>query len=280
MMSSLGPVPTSSIVFIAITLLITLILPLIIWVVLAKKVKGITPAIIAGALGFYIPQIVIRLTLLQLFSMMPQYQEFTQNNPIVYALLLGFSAALFETAGRLVVFFVMKNRLSYHFGLGAGFGHGAIEAMYLVGLTYINNLVIVFIINSSGAAGLAQMLGDADMATGLIDTIVATEPSMFLVAGFERIFATLFHIAMSLIICYGITAKKLPICIAIVMVAHTVIDTASVLLNINGANLLYIELMLLVVAIIAVVVIIKIKKMFTIVNILPEESKQAISEGY
>ncbi len=275
-----GIIPTISIVFIVITLIITIIAPIVVWIVFAKKFKGITPAIIAGALGFYIPQILIRFTLLQLISMAPWYQSFIQSSPALYAIGLGLSAALFETVGRLVVFAVMKSRLSYQFGLGAGFGHGGIEAVYLVGLTYINNLVIAAVINSSGLEGIAGITGDTAMAQGLIDTFVATEPSMFLIAGFERIFAVLFHIAMSLIICYGFTAKKLPICIAIVMIAHTFIDSVSVLMTLNGIDIIYVELMMLFMALISVAVIVKIKNKFMAIDILPDETSIAISEGY
>jgi hypothetical protein len=40
-----------------------------------------------------------------------------------------------------------KNELSYYSSLGAGYGQWAAEAVGLIGLTYINNLIFAVMIN-------------------------------------------------------------------------------------------------------------------------------------
>ncbi len=280
MMSAGGTVPTLTLIYLTVTLLVTLVLPFVGWVLLAKKIRGISSAILAGAIGFYLLQAMIRIPLLQLLSTQPVFITFAESNTELYALFLGFTAALFETVGRLAVFKFTRSKLSYNFGLGAGYGHGAIEAIYLVGLTYLNNIIFAFIINTQGVDGITGMVGDPVIAQGLVDIFAESPSSTFLIAGVERIMTVVIHIALSLIICYGFVAKKLPICVIIVLVAHTTLDTVSVLLNSNGVNIYVIELFVLAVATVAAVVIVKIKGKFEQAEIPEEDATTALKEGY
>ncbi len=273
-------VPAISLAFMFVTLLITLVLPFVIWFILARKYKGITSAIIAGMIGFYIPQIIVRFTLLQILGTLPLFVEFATNNIELYALFLGFTAAFFETVGRVLVFYFLRKKLSYKLGLGAGFGHGAIEAMYLVGLTYINNIIIAVMLNMQGIDGLIATLGSTDIAEQVALALTQTAPVLYLVAALERICTVFLHIALSLIICYGFTAKKLPLCILITMLWHTGIDTISVVLSSYGVNTFIIELAIIANAIVAVIVIIKIKGKFDVKEIPHDEAEKALEEGY
>ena len=101
-------VSASAITGIVFTLIITLIVPVVIWIVIAKKVKGISKAIIAGALGFVIPQLFIRIPILQLLGANPSVTQFSEDNKYLFLLILAFSAGLFETAGRLIVLKVLS----------------------------------------------------------------------------------------------------------------------------------------------------------------------------
>ncbi len=287
MMAAGGAISGLSMLFIVITLIITLILPFVGWIVLAKKTRGMSGAIIAGVLGFYIPQIVFRIPILQLLNSQTWYAEFIEQSPTLYALALGFSAALFETVGRIVVFYFLRAKLSYTFGFGVGYGHGAIEAIYLVGLTYVNNLIYAFMINVGGVPGLTEALGSEELAVGLIELFADTPSSAFLMAGFERIMTMVIHIALSLIICYGFIVKKLIPCIAIVMTAHTLLDSASVLLSLNGVSMYIIELFILVIALLALAVIVKIKNIFpgnpsakSGFQEITDDAEKAVEEGY
>ncbi len=273
-------VPTISIIFICITFLATTIVPVVVWIILAKKTKGISTAIIAGAIGFFVPQIIIRLPILQAISMVPGFAEFVQNNAILYSFLLGLTAALFETAGRICVFYFMRKKLSYNFGLGAGFGHGALEAVYIVGLTYLNNLIFAVIINTQGLPLLTTMLADEAAAQALIETFVSTPPETFLVAMFERLFTVFVHIALSLLVCYGFIAKKVLPCAIIAVASHTLLDTLAGIMSVNGVNIFIIEFVIFMFAIGAIFVIINIKKKFSIIEIPIEEAKNALSQGY
>lgn len=59
------------------------------------------------------------------------------------------AAGLFEETGRLVAMkFFMKKNLDKGNALMYGVGHGGVEAILLVGLTYVNNIVISIMINT------------------------------------------------------------------------------------------------------------------------------------
>ncbi len=280
MMFTENIIPNLTIFYMVITLIISLILPIAIWVILGFKVKGITPAIIAGALGFVVPQIVIRLNILQLLQLSPKYLEFAENNHFLFSFLLGFTAALFETVGRVVVFLYMKKHLSYNFGLGAGLGHGGIEAIYFVGLTYINNLIFSFMVNTQGISAVSESLGDEQLVQGSIDLIISTPAEHFIYAGIERLAVMIIHVAFSLIICYGFVANKLPICITTVMLLHTLLDTASVFMSFKGFDISAIVFAVVIFAAVMLIIVIKIRKHFPLSTIPKDEGQLAVEQGY
>ncbi len=254
--------PIITVVFICITLAVTILLPLAIWLVMALKIKGISMAIILGMLGFYLPQAVIRIPALQLLGTQGWFLEFAQNNPTVYAVALGLTAALFETAGRVAVFALLKKRLSYNTALGAGYGHGAFEAMYVTGLAYINNLIIVVLFYTGGTTVLSELLGGEQAVQNILNLFNETQPYLFLIAGIERVMVVPIHMALSMIICIGFYKNKIIPAVVIAIIAHTVLDTVSVILGQNGVDVIFIELFVLLFTVASVAVIIYSKRYF------------------
>lgn len=184
-------VSTLSLLAICITLFLSLILPVIVLLVLMKGRKGTFGVWVAGALGFVVPQLVIRIPILQAISTQTAFQKWTQESPYLYAFALAMTAGLFETTGRLLVLnFDLPKKLSYMTGLTAGAGHGGIEAIMIVGMTYINNLVISLMINSGRLATLIP--GNPELAESIRKSLVGTTPDLFLMAGFERVFTMVF----------------------------------------------------------------------------------------
>ncbi len=262
------------------TLLLTLVLPIIIAIIVSVKHKGMASAIIVGALGFYVPQMVIRIPILQLLGTTPQFLQFASENTALYSLILGLSAAVFETVGRLLVFYFMRKKLSFQFGLGAGFGHGAMEAISIVGLTYINNIIIAIILNLQGVQGLSALLGGEEIALNIAGIFEQTAPYVYLVAGLERLFAIAFHIAMSLLICYGFMVKKTALCAVLVITWHTAIDAIIVFIGTLGANILIIEIFVGLNAAAAIALILWLKKRFPLKNMPQDDAQKAVDEGY
>lgn len=271
---------TSTIVAVLVTLFITLPLPLIVYIIygIRNKGKGVWMAWAIGAAGFFITQVIIRLPILNVVSLLPGYANFVTKHYVLYCFLLALTAALFEFVGRFVVAKILTKKASYECGFAAGLGHGSIEAMVLVGMTYVNNLLYIFMINS----GTFDVLVEQTIAAGADASVISqleaipatflnTAPAMFYLGGFERILAVIGHIAMSLIVCYFVWNKQALKGSIICIIWHFILDFGSVMLNslatpylgnVVSTNTGYVLTygFLVFMTIIAVVVIIKLKK--------------------
>ena len=237
-------VPVLSTLFCVVTLFVCLILPVLVLILFAHKNRkqGIVSAWLLGASGFFVTQILIRLPILTALQSQSWFMTFAQSHLFAYAFALAFTAGLFELAGRYAVARLMQKNLTLNRSLAAGLGHGGIEAILLVGITYINNLIYIAMINSGTFDTLfAQLGGDAAMIAQLEmirQQFLTTSPALFLLAGFERILAMTAHTAMSMLVCYGVAHKKAVPCTLICLGIHTMIDlTAGIsLLAGNGLS--------------------------------------------
>ena len=136
-------VPVSTILSCAFSLLVSLVLPVAVLIAFAAKYRrqGIASAWFLGAAGFFVTQILIRVPILAALQSQPWFLSFFQNHLFLYAFSLAFTAGLFELAGRFAVAKLLRKNLTFKRSLAAGLGHGGIEAMVLVGMTYVNNLI-------------------------------------------------------------------------------------------------------------------------------------------
>jgi uncharacterized membrane protein YhfC len=276
-------VSTSAIFAMFVTLAICIVLPVGLLLIFRKKMgKGVTSAFLAGALGFFVPQAVIRIPALQGLSLLEGFGDFVQNHFWLYAILLALSAGLFETIGRLVVFkTILKNRTTYNAALCAGLGHGGIEAMYLVGLTYVNNLVLSFMINNGSAYDVITAQGlAADQANQLITTMTQTAPSIFYMAGFERVFTIGFQMGLSMLLAYGITRNQTAKYFGAVLLLHTIVDFMIIAVQNAGWSLYVVEILVAIIGVIAVTFVIRAKSHFAEIEIKRDEAEVAREEGY
>lgn len=238
-------IPSSTFIACFITLFLSLVLPILVLIVMGikNKGKGIWSAWFLGAAGFFISQIVIRLPLLNILTGMASFQSFAREHYFLYALLLAFTAGLFELAGRFAAAkFLEKNR-TFRRSLAAGLGHGGIESIILVGLTYINNLVYLFLIQSGTFdAMIAQteaMGVDSAQLVAIRDTLLQVSAPLFLAAGVERVLTMVSHAAMSVIVCYGVAVKRPLPWMLLCLGMHTLLDTTVAATGFFSQNIAY-----------------------------------------
>lgn len=198
-----------------VSLLVSLALPVafIIFYGLKNRRQGIASAWLLGALGFVIPQMVIRIPLLQLIGGMEGAQSWAISHWVLYTLLLALTAGLFEFAGRFVTAKTLnKKNLTYCRSLAAGLGHGGIEAILLVGMTSINNLVLLIMMQNGSFDALAAQTAAAGADTTALlaarDVLNTTPAWLFLLGGYERLTTMLAHAAMSILVCWGVHTGK------------------------------------------------------------------------
>ena len=220
------------------SLIASLILPLAFAVAYAlrHKKQGIWSAWLLGAAGFFVPQMLIRIPILNMLGTNAGFLAFTQAHPVLYILALAFTAGLFELAGRLAATLLLRKNLTYRRSLAAGLGHGGIEAILLAGVTCISNLVLFFLIQSVGFDALVAQTAAAGGDVSYLETIpgafAATSPATFLLSGFERLLTMACHAAMSVIVCYSVYRKRILTGALVCLGMHTCIDCVA------GINLL------------------------------------------
>lgn len=226
-------VPMTTVIACVVTLLVSLVLPVGVLIGYAGKNKkqGIVSAWLLGAAGFFVTQILIRLPILTFLQSRSWFAGFAQNHLFGYAFSLAFTAGLFELAGRFAVAKGMRKNLTWKRALAAGLGHGGIEAMLLIGMSYVNNLIYITMINSGTfdtlIAQTAAMGVDVSQLELIRTQLVGMAPGMFLLAGFERILAMIAHAAMSVLVCWGIHRRKLLPCLLACLGIHTFIDLTA-----------------------------------------------------
>lgn len=234
-------VSSSKIIAMIVTLCITLILPVIVAVVYSIKNKGkkVWQAWLIGAAGFFVLQMLIRIPILSVVSMNPSFSQFVTNNYILYCLILGFTAALFEVIARFGVAKILQKNISFEKAFAAGLGHGGIESMLLIGMTYINNLLYSFMINIGTFDVMIAQVGATGTLTpeqmeqlnGIKTALIETGTGAFYLAGYERILTMICHAAMSLLVCYMVYKKKAMLGVFIAFAIHFCIDSISPLIN-------------------------------------------------
>ena len=272
-------VSKTSIFFMCITLFISLILPVILLIVYAVKNKGkkIVSAWFLGAAGFFILQVLIRLPILSILGMLPAFMTFATENYAVYVLLLGFTAGLFEVVGRFGVAKIMSKNLTYERSIAAGLGHGGIEAMVIIGMTYINNLLYTMMINSGSydmvIEQTAAMGVDVSSLYAAKEALITTPAFLFGLAGYERLLTIICHVAMSLLVCYFVYKKQAVKGVLISLVLHTILDSVSGIISglttpymgeVISENVGYVLIygFLTFMTVVSVVIVVKVKKEF------------------
>lgn len=223
-------VGVSTIIAVCVTLFVSLILPVIVCIVygVKHKGKGIGTAWLLGAAGFFVTQIIIRIPILNLLSLKQEFVLFSQEHYVLYCFILAFTAGLFEVTGRYVTAKIISKNMTFERGMAAGLGHGGIEAMLIVGMTYVNNLIYIIMINTgSFDATVEQAAGLGTDTTALMivkEAMINTGSSIFYLAGYERILTMIAHVALSLIVCYFVSQKKDVIGIGICLLCHCLMD--------------------------------------------------------
>ncbi|MDD3252132.1 MAG: YhfC family glutamic-type intramembrane protease [Lachnospiraceae bacterium] len=239
-------VPMGNIAGIVFSLIVAWGLPTALCVVLYRKLKASLPAFFLGCATFFLFALVLEQLLhtLVIFKLGP-VSEALKNNIWLYALYGGLAAGVFEETGRyLAMRFFLKKNLTKENALMYGAGHGGMEAILILGIPSINNLVSSILLNSGGfVSALAEDANAQQVMESLMP--LGTLPAwQFFLGGAERIIAVALHLALSLLVYRAVKepAKKGFFVLAILL--HAAVD-AMVVLIANHGSLIFAELVTL-----------------------------------
>lgn len=257
-------VSTLSIGFMLFSALLIFLFPLGLAVYMYKK-EGISlKAILVGAAVFILFQILIRIPLLNVLNTQPWFQGLAANIFFSAMVVGGLSAGISEEIGRYLGFrFFLKNELSWKNGIAYGIGHGGIEAILLMGTTYINNAVLSLMINNGAFDRVIAPELDSELAAAIKTQLIETSPFLFLVGGLDRVFAITIQIALSLVVLYAVVKRKFSFVIYAILL-HALVNSIPVILMQQGFNVWAAEIYLFILAAIALFFIIRSRKLFTL----------------
>jgi uncharacterized membrane protein YhfC len=233
-------------------------MPIAVAIIFYKKVKFKWGALFAGAIVFTLMQMVIRIPILQAVLPKMQWYRDMSKNIWIYAIFLGLTAGLFEEIGRYIAFkTVLKRHLEWKNGVAFGIGHGGIESILIIGLTYLNNLYMSFMINSGLFETTIAPKMPKELVTYLKDQLIGLPSYVFLVPSIERAFTFIIHIGFSVLVMSGIKKGKGLLYLALAVLLHMLIDAPAVILNSYGVNMWLIEAVILIFTIVSIVFLVR-----------------------
>lgn len=240
-------VPMANIVGIIVSFIISVGLPIALCIIVRRKTKARISSFFIGAATFFVFALILE-QIMHIVVLGATGTTLT-GNIWLYALYGGLAACIFEETGRyLAMKLCMKKNLNKQNAIMYGVGHGGIEAILLVGLSCISNLVVAITINSgvltadllkkSGLDGSTYQLAVSQLAE------LGTTPAwQFYMGGVERISAIVFHISLSYLVYLAVKEKKLPYYLLAILL-HFLLD-ALALISAEYLSLLAVELIMM-----------------------------------
>ena len=229
-------IPAGNIALMVLGATLFIVGPVLIWILWTVKKKEKFTTILVGAVTFFVfvmVEKIIQGVLIAPTAMgMSEHGAsiFINTRPLLFAFLAGLFPGLFEETGRLVAFkTVLKKRKNRETCVSYGIGHGGFEVIFLLGLTYINNVTYSLMINTGTfAAAIEQVATQApDQVEALLaipEQLAALSFVHILLAIYERIWAFLFHTGASIIVFYACKDKKKFWLYPLAIILHTAMD--------------------------------------------------------
>ena len=188
-------------------MLFSLILPFggLIWM-RKRFCRSVKPFFIGMAV-FAVFQLFTRIPLLQAVLPLTGWFQQMAQIPWLYSLFLGLTAGIFEETGRYLAFrFVLKKERRFEDVLLFGLGHAGMEMIALLGLTYLNNILLALMLNS----GMLDTLPGLDAAAIelLTQQLSGITLPLIGVALYERLVTLALHMGFSVLVLYSVRAKR------------------------------------------------------------------------
>ena len=156
--------------------------------------------------------------------------RFLNARPVLLALMTGLFPGVFEETGRLAAYkTVLKKRKNRETSISYGIGHGGMEVILVLGISYITYIAYAVMINA-GTFGtvldqMAAKAPDQAAAYAALPEKMAAVTFLDIGAGFvERAFAFLFHIGASILVFYACRDKKRTWLYPLAIILHTAMD--------------------------------------------------------
>jgi uncharacterized membrane protein YhfC len=150
-----------------------------------------------GALVFFVSQCVLRLPWqIPLGIWLRPRIHGSMARGYAWIAASAFTAGLFEEVGRWAGYrWLVKRERSFRVGVMFGLGHGGIEAMLLVGVSFLVSLVLYLLLATGRAPSMPP-----DALDKVVQAMTALRPLDLLAGVAERLMAMTAHVALSLLV--------------------------------------------------------------------------------
>lgn len=168
------------------------------------------------------------------------------GSPVLFTLYGALAAGIFEETGRWFGFRVLLRRYKEkENSVAYGIGHGGIEVILLVGLTYL----------MMSLAKLGVSLGDAQTNAMILESAAALSPVTAVVVLAERVTAMMLHIGLSIMVFASVNIPGKKYLYPAAILAHAAADVPAALFQYGTLKSLAVTEMLAFVSAIAVLCI-------------------------
>lgn len=253
-------VPDATVIAIAVCAAVLFLLPLGLLIVWGVQKKISLVPLLAGFLSFFVSQPLTRMILLSILGQVPAFQQFANENFILYAVVIGgLTAGLFEETARLVGANLLKKHRSWKDACSFGWGHGFCEVFLITGMSQINNLIFAVMLNSGVSA---EMLGlPAETLAAVAQQLTAVPAWMFGVSVVERVFAVIYHLSATILIFWGVNHGKRLFAWGVAVGCHTLFNALAVLVS-GYLGMIASEVAIGVMAVVMLVLVLRLRKDF------------------
>lgn len=226
----------SSVYSLAVTVILMFAIPAAFFVYWRRKHKEKTTMeyLVAGALGFIVSARVLELGVHYICILADNpVSRFINGSTAAYVLYGIVMAGVFEECGRYIVLkYILRENRTRENAVFYGIGHGGIEILAVVLPTMMFYLTIAMAFSEGNVEAALNQLKITE------DTAAAALPVVRTVAGFgfasmfmnviERLIAIIAHIALSVIVFYGISRAKKS-CLPLAILLHMLLDIFAAL---------------------------------------------------
>ena len=238
-------VAASSIFCMTVSCLVGFGIPISLLIFFHKKKKADIPPFLVGCVVMLLFAMILEASVHQIV-LSSSAGEVIKNNIWLYALYGGLMAGLFEETGRFVAFktVLKKSQDKDVNALMYGAGHGGFEALMLLGLGMINNILYSVMINSGSISLLTASLPEEAKAQmqSVIDSLVSSPSYLFLIGSAERIFVVILQISLSVLVFFAAKNKEKWYLFPVSIFLHFFVDAVTALLSGKGISVLWIEI--------------------------------------
>lgn len=238
---------------ILLTTIFAFVFPICLMIIYKKKTNVPFICFVVGALCFFIfVNVLESLVHFYFLSINESTTIFINSSFVIFALYAGLMAGIFEETGRLFAFKVfLKKYNDKKVSIAYGIGHGGMECILTLGITYLMYAVFLFL-GSTGDVATDEMI---------VQIINGLDISVIPYAILERIIALIIHISLSIIMFKACKNSKYFYLYPVSIVLHAFVDIPAGLYQYGYIkSLLTTELMTLIITLIIMFVAIKIYK--------------------